>query len=201
MDSPVPTPAPCSVVSRETNGKVGELGKEKETNQNRKRCCTIIKNWYIVCATKCCLRSYPLAENQQWNGERYREGRQRRPMASIRGERNTLIFFSVEKDLPKGEIATKPNHYKLEIVFTAPHNRTTKGTKLNYNTKGLRQIKILLPVKFSRLHKCTVKLIATECCEIKKYKNKFKEGWTESQEPIGGCWAWWFRCKLSLKLQ
>lgn len=108
-------------------------------------------------------------------------------MASVRGERNALVFFSTEKKLPKGKMTTKPNHCKVKIIFTASYNITTKETKSNYKTKSLRQTKILISVKFSRLQKCTVKLTATECCESKKYKNKFKEGWTESQEPIGGC--------------
>lgn len=38
---------------------------------------------------------------------------------------------------------------------------------------------------FSRLHKCTVKLIATGCFEGKQYKNKIKEGWTELQKSTG----------------
>lgn len=133
------------------------------------------KNWYIVCATKCCLCSCPLAENQQWNGEKYREGRQRRPTASIRGERNTLIFFSMEKDLPKGEIATKPNHYKLEIVFTAPRNRTTKGTKLNYNTKGLRQIKYFCLSNFQDCINVLLNLLPQNAVKLKSIKISLKK--------------------------
>lgn len=104
-----------------------------------------------------------------------------------KGRKKYTGIFQYGKKFTKGKDDSKNQHCKLEVIFTASHNRATKGTKLNYKTKGLRQTKILLTVRFSRLYKCTVKIIATECCEVKKYKNKFKEGWTESQEPIGGC--------------
>lgn len=50
--------------------------------------------------------SVAILQNQHWNRERYRVGRQRSPMTSIRGERNTPVQ---EKVVGEREIIAKNN--------------------------------------------------------------------------------------------
>lgn len=76
--------------------KVETAREGKKIKPKQKIALYLHKNWYMLSAPKCWFCSFALTENEQRTGERYME---RWLVASIKGHRNTLIFFSMEKSI------------------------------------------------------------------------------------------------------